>query len=488
MLETVDLDARVAKADYKQLSSDLDLELARLQRKAREAGIPVIVVFEGWEAAGKGSLISQLLQAWDPRGFKVHTIAPPTEEERLRPPMWRFWLRLPARGRIALFDQSWYSEPLLGHIENGLRERDRLRTWEHIRMLERQWSDDGALIVKFFLHISRDEQAKRFKRIRKDPAFAWKIDDHARRQHKHYDAYARAVEEMLRETSTAHAPWTIVPAHDARAAHVKAGETLVAAIRRALESRPQPGPVPPGAPRRSSPLERVDLNAALDKASYDERLGALQKELYRLQHLCYVHRTPVVAVFEGWDAAGKGGSIRRLTERLDPRGYDVLPYGAPEGEEAVRHYLWRFWRNLPKAGHFAIFDRSWYGRVLVERVEGLAAPQEWFRAYREINEFEEQMTAWGAVVLKFWLHISKDEQLARFTARQESPDKLWKITDEDWRNREKWEAYWDAVSDMIEHTSTVQAPWTLVAGNDKRHARIQVLDEVVTRVRQRFSG
>jgi polyphosphate:AMP phosphotransferase len=488
MLETVDLSATLIKSDYKKLRDDLDIQLAQLQREARQANIPIVVVFEGWEAAGKGTLLGQLLQALDPRGFKVHSIGPPTEEERFRPPMWRFWRRLPARGTIAIFDQSWYSQPLLGQIVDGLPEHDRLLAYEHIRILERQWSDDGVLIVKFFLHISKAEQGKRFRKIEKDPAFSWKIDEPAKRQHKRYDAFSHAVEDMLRETSTAYAPWTIVPAHDARFAHLQACETLVAAIKGALDrQKAAPSPPQPDIPRRTSPLDRVDLTLTLDKDRYTKRLDELQEELRRLQHLCYIHRVPVVLVYEGWDAAGKGGNIRRLTARLDPRGYEVLPYGAPEGEEAVRHYLWRFWRNLPKAGHFAIFDRSWYGRVLVERVEGFADPAVWFRAYREINEFEEQMTSSGAVVLKFWLHISKEEQLARLTARQETPHKSWKITDEDWRNREKWEAYWDAASDMIERTSTVHAPWNVVPGNDKRYARVHVIEAVVARLRKRLS-
>jgi polyphosphate kinase 2 (PPK2 family) len=246
----------------------------------------------------------------------------------------------------------------------------------------------------------------------------------------------------------------------------------------------EPAPAPPQPPRRTSPLERVDLSKRLDKDDYSKELDDLQAEVRRLQHICYTKRTPVVMVFEGWDAGGKGGAIRRMVRELDPRGYEVVPVGPPEGDEKRRHYLWRFWRSLPKGGHFAVFDRSWYGRVLVERVEGFATPQEWNRAYREINEFEAEVADFGAVVAKFWLHISKEEQLQRFEARQEDPHKQWKITEEDWRNREKWDQYWHAVSDMIERTSTPLAPWTIVEGDDKRYARVKVLRTITSRLKQ----
>ena len=207
-----------------------------------------------------------------------------------------------------------------------------------------------------------------------------------------------------------------------------------------------------------------------------------------MQHLCYIQRRPVIFAYEGWDAAGKGGNIRRLVRKLDPRGYEVIPVAAPEGPEKTHHHLWRFWRALPKAGHFAIFDRTWYGRVLVERIEGFATPGEWGRAYREINEFEQELTDYGAILFKFWMHISNEEQLQRFEARQNTPEKQWKITDEDWRNREKWDAYWEAVSDMIERTSTVQAPWTIVEGNNKLHARAKTLAVTCERSTRNFDA
>ncbi len=483
MLETVDLKARLTKSESKKALERLDLELAQLQRDLQPDGSPVLVVFEGWDAAGKGSVLNRLLQPLDPRGYKVHNIKEPTEEERMRPALWRFWLTAPARGSIAIYNHSWYRQVLNERVEGDSGRAGLQEAYERIRTFERQLQEDGAMVVKFFFHISKKEQAKRFKRISKDTAFAWKVGKAERKRHKKYNDYYEATEDMLRETSTSYAPWTIVPATDEEFAEVMVVETLHAALKAAVTHRdtaPAAAIVSP--PRRTSPLDRVDLSVDIARKDYDKALPKLQAETRRLQHRCYFKRTPVIVVYEGWDASGKGGNIRRLTRGLDPRGYEVVPIGAPQGEEKRRHYLWRFWSALPKAGHITIFDRSWYGRVLVERVEGFAAPHEWERAYREISEFEQQLVEFGTVLVKFYLHISKDEQLKRFQEREEQPHKRWKITDEDWRNRERWEDYWDPVSDMIERTSTPHAPWIIVEGNDKRFARIKALRTVNERL------
>ena len=489
MLETVDLKAVLEKDEYKTAMEDLDLRLAALQRELRKAGRPVLVAFEGWDASGKGSVLNRLLQPLDPRGFKVHHVTPPTPTERMYPPMRRFWQMLPAYGGIAIYNHSWYRQVLNDRVEAEAmqegRKLDMQEAYERIRVFERQLADDGAVILKFFLHISKKEQKKRFKQLKKDPAFAWKVGKPERWQKKHYGEYYQAVEDLLRETSTPYAPWTLVSATDHRFRDVQVAETLAAAFEQALEVRPRATTtLYYDTPRRTSPLDRLDLAQAMDKPDYSERLAELQGELRRLQHLCFLNRTPVALVYEGWDASGKGGNIRRLTRELDPRGYEVIAVGAPEGDEKHHHYLWRFWRALPKAGHITIFDRSWYGRVLVERVEGFADTEEWNRAYREINEFETQLVEFGTVVNKFWLHISKEEQLRRFEARKQTEHKRWKITEEDWRNRERWDAYWDAVSDMIDRSSTAHAPWTIVEANDKRYARVKVLETVVASLKQ----
>lgn len=491
MLETIDLNAALNKAEYNETMDKLDLRLAALQRELRAAGRPVLVVFEGWDASGKGSVLNRILQPLDPRGFKVRHVAPPTPTERLYPPMRRFWLMLPPYGQIAIYNHSWYRQLFNDRVEAETREdggKPRMReVYERIRVFERQLADDGAVILKFFLHISKKEQKKRFKSLKKDPAFAWKVGKAERWQHKHYEQFYQAAEDMLRETSTPYAPWTLVPATDRRFRNVQVAETLVAAFEQALKITPHATTtLHYDTPRRISPLDRADLSLSIGKKEYNERLAELQAELRRLQHLCFLNRTPVILVYEGWDAGGKGGNIRRLTRELDPRGYEVIPVGSPEGEEKHHHYLWRFWRALPKAGHFTVFDRSWYGRVLVERIEGFASTVEWNRAYREINEFETQLVEFGAVINKFWLHISKEEQLQRFEARQQTEHKQWKITGEDWRNRERWDEYWDAVSDMIDRSSTAHAPWTIIEGNDKRYARIKALETVIASVKHRL--
>ena len=484
MLETIDLNAKLPKAEYRKTLEKLDLRLAQLQRDLRAARIPALALFEGWDAAGKGSVLSRLLQPLDPRGFKVHNVKLPTKEEKMRPPLRIFWLTLPAHGAIGIYNHSWYREVLDERVEGDGSGQALQSAYERLRVFERQLADDGMVIVKFFLHISKKEQAKRFKALSEDPAFAWKVGKAERRRHKRYEDYYQAAEDMLRETSTPYAPWTLVPATDERFALVKVAETLADAFENARRAGPaKSGRTPRKTRRRTSPLDRVDLTLSLSREEYEKQLPEFQAELRRLQHLCYVRRTPVIIAYEGWDAAGKGGNIRRLTRELDPRGYEVVSIGAPEGEEKTHHYLWRFWRALPKAGHLTVFDRTWYGRVMVERIEGFATPEEWGRAYREINEFEEQLVEFGTVVIKFWLHISKEEQLERFEARRETAHKQWKITDEDWRNREKWEDHWHAVSDMIERTSTVHAPWTIIEANDKCYARVKTLTVVTDRLK-----
>lgn len=486
MLEFVDLAKKISKADYKAVIDELEARLGQCQRAAQDAGVPVVLVFEGWDAAGKGEVLNRLAQALDPRGFKVHVVLRPNEEERFRPWMWRFWNELPAAGKFALFDHSWYVRVLRERLDGEVSESGSREAYEEIRQFERQLVDFGAVLVKFWLHIDRKEQKKRFRKLEKDPATAWRVGKDEWRQHKRHDLWLNAAEEMLEETSAGHAPWVIVEATQRRFVEVKVIETTVAAVEKELQRRasapeplyaPMPKPVQsPGQER--TVLDHVDLSLTLDPEQYDRQLDDLQDRLFRLEHELYVARVPVVIVYEGWDAAGKGGNIRRLTGGLDPRGYEVVPIGPPTDEEKVRPYLWRFWRNLPKAGHIAIFDRSWYGRVLVERVEGYCTEEEWRRAYREINEFERQLVDFGTVVVKFWLHIDPEEQLRRFQARQQTPQKQWKITDDDWRNREKWDQYHVSVVDMLQRTSTTHAPWTVLEANDKRYARIKALRTV----------
>ena len=486
MLELIDLDNEISKDAYRQVFPELEVRLGECQRAARAAGVPVVVVFEGWDAAGKGTIINRLTQALDPRGFKVYPISAPTEDEQLHPWMWRFWNTLPADGSFAIFDRSWYGRVLVERMEKQVSKQQWKRAYEDIEQLERQLADDGAVIVKFWLHIGKKEQKRRFKKLEKNPATAWKVGKREWKNHRNYDKWQEAVEEMLEQTGTAYAPWTVVEATQGRYARVKVFETIVQTVEDELARRaatPKIEPQPMAAPEESATrqqtiLDRADLSLSLDREQYDRELDDLQERLFHLEHEMFVARVPAAIVYQGWDAAGKGGNIKRLTRGLDPRGYEVVPVAAPTAEEKSHHYLWRFWKNVPKAGHITIFDRSWYGRLMVERVEGFCREDEWKRAYREINEFERQLADFGTVIVKFWLQIDRQEQLRRFEARQQTAAKQWKITDEDWRNREKWDRYEEAVVDMLRQTSTTYAPWTILEANCKLYARIKALRTV----------
>jgi len=486
MLEHIDLSKNISKAAYKEIFPEMEARMGALQRDAREAGVPVILVLEGWDAAGKGRLINRVTQVLDPRGVEVHAISAPNEVERFYPWLWRFWNSIPANGRFAVFDRSWYGRVLVERMEGLIDEAEWREAYEEIDQFERQLADAGVVIVKFWLHISRKEQKSRLKALEEDPALSFKAGKEEWRQNKDYNRWLVAVEEMMERTSTACAPWHVIEATQNRFARVKVFETVLGSLQQEVDRRaalpktkPAPMPEPPDSPTmQRTILDQIDLDSSLERDEYGKQLDELQERLLALEHRLFLARVPALIVYEGQDAAGKGGNIRRLTQGLDPRGYEVVPIAAPNDEEKARHYLWRFWREVPKAGHIAIFDRSWYGRVLVERVEGFCADEEWKRAFREINEFERQLADFGTVIVKFWLQIDREEQLRRFESRQENAFKQWKITDEDWRNREKWDRYKVAVVDMLQKTSTTYAPWTILEANCKLHARIKALRTV----------
>jgi polyphosphate:AMP phosphotransferase len=504
MLEKVDLKKKLDKGDYKKVISELRTHVGVLQRQARDLSIPVVVVFEGWKAAGKGTLINELLQSLDPRGFQVFAIHEPSDEESVRPYFWRFWTKIPAKGRIAIFDRSWYRRVLVEKIENKVTPQELHDVYHEIPSFEQQLVDEGTVIIKLFLHISRKEQKDRLEKLAADPATAWRVTEEDWLHHRSYRQYLAAVEEMIEKTDSDFAPWLIVEATDRRFATVKiltamaqALETKIAAhssestVVKAPESTVDvvsPAPLVTAASfidiksLKSSLLSEVDLTVTISDAEYQDELKKYQQRIREIEYMIYKKQIPVLIALEGWDAAGKGGAIRRLTENMDPRGYTVIPISAPNDEEQSHHYLWRFWRKMPKQGHIAIFDRSWYGRVLVERVEGYCSEQEWRRGYREINELEEQWVHYGAAIVKLWLHIDKAEQKRRFEDRLENPAKQWKITGEDWRNREKWVQYEEAIDEMFFRTSTTYAPWTIVEANSKPYARLKVLKTVIETV------
>ncbi|MFR5666914.1 MAG: polyphosphate:AMP phosphotransferase [Enterocloster bolteae] len=486
MLEKIDLSKKVDKKTYRRVMDEAEEKLGLLQRECKDAGIPVILVFEGMGAAGKGVQINRLIQALDPRGFDVYACDRPTEDEQMRPFLWRYWTKTPAKGRIAVFDRSWYRSVQVDRFD-GLTREDKLGdAYQDILSFEKQLCDDGTVIMKFFLYIDKDEQKKRFKKLEGSKETSWRVTEEDWNRNKDFDRYLKMNEEMLEKTDTDYAPWVIIEAVDKDYAALKIVSTVMDRLEYELEHR-RPEDEKTAQRQESKTRERfkngvlsgIDLSKSLTEEEYKTRLKKLQKRLAELHSELYRLRIPVVIGFEGWDAGGKGGAIKRLTSNLDPRGYRVNPTAAPNDIEKVHHYLWRFWNSVPKAGHIAIFDRTWYGRVMVERIEGFCSEAEWRRAYQEINEMESHMVNAGAVVLKFWLHIDKDEQERRFRERQANPAKQWKITDEDWRNREKWDQYEEAVNEMLIRTSTTYAPWIVVEGNDKRYARVKVLQTVV---------
>jgi polyphosphate:AMP phosphotransferase len=446
------------------------------------------------DGAGKGETVNLLNEWMDPRWIVTRAFGEPSDEERERPGQWRFWRELPPRGRIALFLSSWYSRPVL---DRAYRRMSRVQ-FEHqlgrIAEFEKTLADAGALIVKFWMHLDKDAQRRRLKTLERDPLTRWRV---TRLQWKHWKMYERFIdagEQAISATSTAQAPWQIVEGRDEQYRSLTVAGSLREAIAGRLASQAQvsasDAPAaghPPRAPAAvvgPTVLSRLDMTKRIDKRTFARELLRFQGELNRLQRRAARRSVSTILVFEGVDAAGKGGAIRRVTAALDARDCQVIPIAAPTDEELAHHYLWRFWRHLPRAGRVTIFDRSWYGRVLVERVEALATTADWRRAYAEINQFEDQLVAHGIVLVKYWIHITRDEQLRRFKAREQSDVKRWKITAEDWRNRAKWHAYEDAVNEMVERTSTRQAPWTLVEGNDKHHARIRVLQTACDRLRQ----
>ena len=494
MLEKVDLSKAMTKEEYKEKMPQLQVRLGELQRECKELKIPVMVVFEGFGASGKGLQIGELIQSLDPRGFNVFAIKNETEEERMHPFLWRFWTKTPEKGRIAIYDGSWYRRVLIDRFENRTKAKDLASAYHSICSFEKQLTDDGYVMIKMLLDIDQKEQKKRFQKLKENKETAWRVSSGDMERNKRFPEYVSMIEEMLQITDTDYAPWSIIEAMDRRYATAKIYTVVIRALEAALEKKKKALARPkeeetdvPASGLQESVLNQADLSLALTREEYKEKLKELQKKITLLHGELYRRRIPVVLGFEGWDAGGKGGAIKRLTQKMDPRGFVVNPTAAPNDIEKAHHYLWRFWNAMPKAGHIAIFDRTWYGRVMVERIEGFCSRQEWQRAYKEMNDMEKDLSDSGAIVMKFWMQIDKDEQERRFKERQENPEKQWKITDEDWRNREKWDLYEDAVNEMLIRTSTEYAPWIVVEGNDKLYARIKVLETVVDAIEKRIA-
>ncbi|MCA9674844.1 MAG: polyphosphate:AMP phosphotransferase [Myxococcales bacterium] len=498
MFEAAEIGRSVAKEDYDREAVTLREELLELQLELRRADFPVIIVIGGVDGAGKGETVNTLLAWLDPRHVETFALGAMTEEERERPTYWRFWRALPPRGKIGIFFGGWHSAPIVERAYKQIKDAELDRQLGEVVRFERLLAAEGVLLLKFWMHLSKARQRKRLRALEKDKRTRWRVTPTDWDHFAIYDRFARISSHALRRTSTAEAPWTIVEATDRRYQILTVARELRDRLRAHLAARVAPAArieagtaaAPPGAApapgEARTILSSLDMTRTLDDDAYARRLEACQGRLNLLCREAKRDGVSTVIVYEGVDAAGKGGNIRRVTGALDARMYTIVPIAAPTAEERRYPYLWRFWRHLPRAGRITIFDRSWYGRVLVERVEGFCRPADWARAYTEINDFEEQLARRGTVIVKLWLHITQDEQLRRFEERAATPFKRFKITDEDWRNRDKWPAYAAAINEMVERTSTELAPWTLVEGNCKRHARIKTLETIADAVAARL--
>jgi polyphosphate:AMP phosphotransferase len=493
MFESAELGHKLGKKEYKQQEPKLRSALLNVQYDLGELKrFPVLIIIGGVDGAGKGETVNLFNEWMDPRHIHTHAFGPPSDEEAARPPMWRFWRAMPPRGKIGVFFGSWYTDPIVSRVLDHTSDAGLQQHVDEIFRHEKMLTDEGVLLVKFWFHLSKEQQKKRLKSLEKDPHTRWRVTDEDWRRFKHYDKFRLVSERVLRETSTGTAPWIVVEGADPNYRAVTAGQLLLDLMkaRVAAEKQKTSGKAPKAEPP-SIPVTRVDNRALLtgmnmkqriDKNRYTKQVEKLQGDLNLLSRDKKFSRRSTILLFEGMDAAGKGSAIRRITSALDARRYHIVPVAAPTEEERAQPYLWRFWRHLSRPGIVTIFDRSWYGRVLVERVEGFCSQADWMRGYSEINDFEEQMTLGNTTLIKFWLQISKEEQLRRFKQREVTEFKRFKITEEDWRNRKKWGAYEAAVCDMVDRTSTEIAPWTLVEAEDKLFARIKILKTISARL------
>ena len=487
MFEAAELGRTISKRKYESDLPKLRSALLEAHFALKDTKVPVIVIVSGADGAGKAEVVHRLNEWLDPRGVETHAFWQGSDEESERPRYWRFWRALPARGRVGILFGSWYTEPIIHRVYGEIKNSQLDIELDRIAFFEKMLADDHAVIVKLWFHLSKKAQRKQLKDLEANPKTHWRVLPTDWKHLKLYDKFTAVSERAIRRTDSGRAPWHLIEAVDRRYRELTAGQIVLKAIEDKLKELPRSKPVqksvpaaaPSISPRQCSDavtiLDHVDLTQRLTDRQYDVQIEKWQTKLTRLAWDAWEKKISSVAMFEGWDAAGKGSAIRRVTAAMDPRLYRVVPIASPSDEERAHHHLWRFWRHLPRAGRMTIFDRSWYGRVLVERVEGFANEDEWKRSYLEINDFEEQLAQHGIVLSKFWIHISKDEQMRRFKQREKVTFKQYKITEEDWRNRKQWEPYKAAINDMVAHTSTACAPWTLVAGNDKKFARVQIL-------------
>jgi polyphosphate:AMP phosphotransferase len=495
MFQTAELGRKVSKKEFKEQELVLRTNLLALQQKLRQKGqFPVLIDIAGVRGAGKGTSVNLLNKWMDARWIRTHAYHEPTDEESQRPTFWKFWRHLPPRGQIGIHMSGRYSRPVLDYVYGKITLGDFKHRLERINTFEKALADDGTMLQKFWFHISKEVQKERLESIEHDKLRSWRMSDIDWKHYQMYDQFIEAAELTISLTNTGHAPWEIVEGQDYNYRSLQMGELFQERLERHIVSeefrqkylsdmrakmdKKVDDQEEEGINNVVTILDQMDLSKTISKKDYRQELKLGQARLANLHNQATQKKISTILVFEGPDAAGKGGCIRQLTEVLDARYFKVYPFAAPTALEHAHHYLWRFWSCIPMSGRMTIFDRSWYGRVLVERVEGFAGDDEWRRAYAEINDFEDQIIDDGVVLLKFWLQISKDEQLARFKAREVTPHKRWKLQDEDWRNREKWGDYNVAAHEMIQQTSVKDSPWILVENESKHYGRIKVLNAV----------
>jgi polyphosphate:AMP phosphotransferase len=489
MLESAEIGHTITKAAYAREEPRLREALLNAQYDLAQSGRgPVLLIISGVEGGGRGETANELTAWMDPRHIRVVAFGPRTPEEEARPAVWRYWRALPAKGKVGIFMNAWYSEMLVARVRGEIDDGELHTRMAAIRQHERMLTDEGLVLLKFWIHLSKAAQKQRLRQLDENPRTSWRVTRDDWTRSRLYSRSHDLWEHALRETSTGEAPWYVVEGADERYRNLSVGKILLDAMQRIVAAKKPPVPKHAPTPTAPSVIDNVklvrdlDLTQKLSTKAYERGVERFQGKLAKLTRNRRFADHSLVLVFEGADAAGKGGAIRRVTAALDARQYVTVPIAAPTDEERAHPYLWRFWRQVPPRGGIVIFDRSWYGRVLVERVEGLCSMTDWMRAYGEINQFEEQLTTAGAVVVKFWLQISAAEQLRRFREREKTSFKRFKITAEDWRNRTKSKAYAAAVGDLVDRTSTEIAPWTLVEAEDKRYARLKILKTIARRL------
>lgn len=480
MFESAALGRSYPAKEYAALENDLRMKLFKAQGTCIEHKLPVLITIAGVDGSGRGAVANMLSEWMDAKTIRNHVFWMQTDEERTRPEAWQFWNKLPAGGEIGVFLGGWYGGTIRRFCCGDIGEREFNASMERWRRLEHTLASSRTVIVKLWLHLGKKVQKARLKdRLKHQEIHHFTPYD--KKSAENYDGLVSAAAKAITLTDRVDAPWTVIDAYDGNFRNASVARAIIAAVEAAVAVKRQNAV--PVAPTKASEeeigqisaLDAIDLSRTCERGVYKKELAELQSELYDLTYKAYKKGISSTILFEGWDAAGKGGAIRRLTAGIDARITRVIPVSAPTDEELAHNYLWRFWRHIPRAGFVTIYDRSWYGRVLVERVEKLTQPEDWKRAYAELNDFEEQLQEHNNILLKFWLHISPDEQLRRFKEREEIPWKNYKITPDDWRNREKWPAYVEAADEMFLRTSTEYAPWHIIPAEDKKCARLDVI-------------